>query len=333
MAKSVKGARFVPKRTDVLGATPTVPPNNDHTSGWLDTDIYKGEIFINIADSKMWFRNISDDMVQLVPVKENGKIDSSYLPGDMTGRMTYKGVWDPSSGKSPTGSPEKGDYYVAISSSDANIDGVSEWAIGDFAVFNGTKWDKVSNSTRQTVSEDVAYSNENLPNVKNTKEVLDYLLTTSAQYKGGNNVEILKDSDDRMSVAVVKNPSFAGSVTIGEQLTVEGKILSDGGISAGEVSSPVYHFDSMSTRISGDGRGIHISYNGELKLDIGGDASITTSYNKLRYNGEKTLDNRYDVVPKGYVDSLVEEQQKVIDGLVQRIEEQEEAIKELKNKL
>ena len=65
MAKEVKGARFVLKRSIQEGYVPTVPPNDDHTSGlWTDTDIYKGEMFLNMVDGKMWFRNENDVMIQ-----------------------------------------------------------------------------------------------------------------------------------------------------------------------------------------------------------------------------------------------------------------------------
>lgn len=58
MAKTVKGARIRLRRTNTAGAVPTIPPNDDHTTGWLDTDIYIGELFINtsVTGSRIWFR-------------------------------------------------------------------------------------------------------------------------------------------------------------------------------------------------------------------------------------------------------------------------------------
>lgn len=45
------------KISTVAGVVPTVPTVADHcTNGWLATDIYKGEIFINTADNKAYTR-------------------------------------------------------------------------------------------------------------------------------------------------------------------------------------------------------------------------------------------------------------------------------------
>lgn len=48
------------KISTVAGVVPTVPTVADHcTEGWLVTDIYKGEIFINTADNKAYTRGDS----------------------------------------------------------------------------------------------------------------------------------------------------------------------------------------------------------------------------------------------------------------------------------
>lgn len=59
MSKTVKGARIRHRRSDIVTDVPTIPPNDDHTTGWANTDIYVGEIFMNTnSDSPgMWFRN------------------------------------------------------------------------------------------------------------------------------------------------------------------------------------------------------------------------------------------------------------------------------------
>lgn len=56
--------RFLIKRTDISTIVPTIPSGvtdvNDHTAGgWLDTDIYVGEMFINVQDNRIWYRGNS----------------------------------------------------------------------------------------------------------------------------------------------------------------------------------------------------------------------------------------------------------------------------------
>src|ERR1700740_3535281 len=51
-------SRIVPKRSTVSGETPTVAPTLDHTDGtWTNLDIYAGEIFANLPDTKLFWRS------------------------------------------------------------------------------------------------------------------------------------------------------------------------------------------------------------------------------------------------------------------------------------
>jgi len=61
MAKTVKGARIRHRRSETAGVVPTIPPNDDHTTGWLTTDIYIGEFFLNTSSTAptVWFRDTS----------------------------------------------------------------------------------------------------------------------------------------------------------------------------------------------------------------------------------------------------------------------------------
>ena len=71
----------------------------------------------------------------------NAKIPSSLLPDSVLGQLEYKGTFNPNSGY-PV-SPEKGWFYISIAN--ALISGV-DYQVGDWAVFNGSTWDKVDNT-------------------------------------------------------------------------------------------------------------------------------------------------------------------------------------------
>lgn len=56
---ATQDSRIKIKRSTVSGTVPTVAPSDDHTQptpAWTATDIYKGELFINQADSVVWSR-------------------------------------------------------------------------------------------------------------------------------------------------------------------------------------------------------------------------------------------------------------------------------------
>jgi hypothetical protein len=66
----------------------------------------------------------------------------------LVGGATYQGVWNAST-NTPTlasGTGTKGYYYVVSVAGSTNLDGITDWKIGDWAIFNGTTWDKVDNT-------------------------------------------------------------------------------------------------------------------------------------------------------------------------------------------
>jgi hypothetical protein len=61
------------------------------------------------------------------------------------GALNYKGAWNAST-NSPalaSGVGTKGDYYVVSTPGSTNLDGQTLWGTGDWAVFNGSIWQKV----------------------------------------------------------------------------------------------------------------------------------------------------------------------------------------------
>lgn len=82
----------------------------------------------------------------VVPLGADTKIDTSYLPTSILGQVEYKAVWDASSGSPPSVSPEKGWYYIVSVPGSTNLDGITDWKVGDWAIYNGTAWNKVDNT-------------------------------------------------------------------------------------------------------------------------------------------------------------------------------------------
>lgn len=78
----------------------------------------------------------------IVPLDGNSKIPSKYL--DALG-LSYQGTWNAST-NTPTlvsGVGVQGDYYVVSVTGTTNLDGVTDWTVGDWALFNGTIWQKL----------------------------------------------------------------------------------------------------------------------------------------------------------------------------------------------
>jgi hypothetical protein len=77
-----------------------------------------------------------------------GKVPVSELPAAVLGALSYQGTWNASTNTptltSSTGT--KGYYYVVAVAGSTDLDGITDWQIGDWAVYNGTVWQKVDNS-------------------------------------------------------------------------------------------------------------------------------------------------------------------------------------------
>jgi hypothetical protein len=62
--------------------------------------------------------------------------------------LTYKGTWNAST-NTPTlasGVGDAGDYYIVSVAGTTNLDGITDWQPGDWAIFNGTEWQKIDQS-------------------------------------------------------------------------------------------------------------------------------------------------------------------------------------------
>jgi hypothetical protein len=61
------------------------------------------------------------------------------------GALNYKGTWDATANSPALASSvgTKGDYYVVSTAGSTTLNGISNWGIGDWAVFNGSVWQRV----------------------------------------------------------------------------------------------------------------------------------------------------------------------------------------------
>ncbi len=145
--------------------------------------------------------------------------------GGISGSLNYQGTWNANS-NSPmlsSGVGVKGYYYVVSTAGTTNLDGITDWQIGDWAVFNGTAWQKVDNSDAVvSVNGQTGVVVLNAANVGATPNTA-YVLTTGLLSGGGQltgNVTV-----DLTSVPIANVPGgVANTVTI-----VAGTGLAGGG--------------------------------------------------------------------------------------------------------
>jgi hypothetical protein len=75
-----------------------------------------------------------------------GKVQNQI--NGLVGGSTYQGVWNAST-NTPTlasGVGTQGYYYIVNVAGTTNLDGITDWNVGDWAIFDGTAWQQVDNT-------------------------------------------------------------------------------------------------------------------------------------------------------------------------------------------
>ena len=72
----------------------------------------------------------------------------SQLPAAVLGAVSYQGTWNASTNTPAlaSGVGTKGYYYVVSVAGSTNLDGITDWKVGDWAIYNGSAWQKIDNT-------------------------------------------------------------------------------------------------------------------------------------------------------------------------------------------
>jgi hypothetical protein len=139
------------------------------------------------------------------------------------GALNYKGTWNAST-NSPalaSGVGTKGDYYVVSVAGSTNLDGETLWGVGDWAVFNGSVWQKVEGGNTINATTVSASTSVTTPVIQATSSAGGTLKNNggTAQLQwgsgGGNNLSLeVATNINPVSAAVNISPTGTGTVTI-----------------------------------------------------------------------------------------------------------------------
>jgi hypothetical protein len=229
----------------------------------------------------------------------SGKVPVSELPAAVLGALSYQGTWNASTNTptltSSTGT--KGYYYVVSVAGNTNLDGITDWLVGDWAVYNGTVWQKVDNT--ETVTSVNGQTGAVVLTTTNIAEgTNEYFTTARARASVSAGTGITYDS----STGVITNslPSLGGDVvgpssatdnavarfdtTTGKLIQNSTTTIDDSGVlstSKGLIGSganltdyPNAQVVSTQSKISGYGHNYRIGLVGEAQ----GNSSDTTQW-------------------------------------------------------
>ncbi len=120
-----------------------LPFNSTHTGAQLDSAV--DTVLHDLGTAALKDAGVANGVATL---DSGGKVPTSQLPAAILGALDYQGTWNANT-NTPTlasGVGTKGYYYKVSVAGTTTIDGISEWNLTDWIVFDGTVWDKVDNS-------------------------------------------------------------------------------------------------------------------------------------------------------------------------------------------
>lgn len=102
---------------------------------------------ISIASSAITDKGLANGVASL---DSSGKVPTSQIP--LQGDLNYQGTWNATT-NTPTLTSSvgtQGYYYVVDVAGTTNLNGITDWQVGDWAIFNGSVWQKVDNTDAVT---------------------------------------------------------------------------------------------------------------------------------------------------------------------------------------
>lgn len=93
----------------------------------------------------------SSTLIPSITVNSKGVV-TSVTTSAIIGTLSYQGGWNASTNVPALVSSvgTNGYYYVVTTAGSTNLNGITDWAIGDWAIFNGTAWQKIDQTNTVT---------------------------------------------------------------------------------------------------------------------------------------------------------------------------------------
>lgn len=221
------------------------------------------------------------------------------------GALNYKGTWNANTNNPAlaSGVGTKGDYYVVGTAGATTLDGISNWGIGDWAVFNGSVWQRVEGGAD--------LNGVNL-SVSGTSTLSGLTASTALALDVSKNVVSVTNTGSGNNVLATR-PTFASTIGVGaasaaatgagvsfpatQSASTDPNTLDD--YEEGEVTNYGISFDGASTGITyaagrQNGRymkvGRAVFFNGRIELTSKGSATGVARITGLPF----TKDSQYN---------------------------------------
>ena len=196
---------------------------------------------------------------------KQSSVDYATAWGEVTGGLSYLGFWNALT-NTPTlasSAGTNGNYYVVSVAGTTNLNGITDWQVGDWAIYNGTAWQKIDQSNSVTsVNGYTGVVVLTQTDIAGTASLSTAQTLTNKKISGSNN-----------TLTDIANASLTNS-----SITINGSSVSLGGSTT--VTATATNALTIGTGLSGT------SYNGSAAVTIAIDSTVAT------LTGSQTLTNK-----------------------------------------
>jgi hypothetical protein len=208
--------------------------------------------------------------------------------GGTTGALVYQGTWNANTNTPDLNglSPEKGYYYVVSVAGTTSLDGIDFWGVGDWAVYNGSVWERVEGGTETDTDKIVFNTQANLtPSNGEMAWADDDRLKTVAVGINGDNFYLFEDQIFRVRAS--------SNITKGQVIMFSGTLGASGGLEGAPATGLTPEQANYILGVSKDtftsGNWGNVQYFGEVKgINTTGGAENWQQGDVLYYNPSVT---------------------------------------------
>jgi hypothetical protein len=218
------------------------------------------------------------------------------------GALNYKGTWNASTNTPTLTSSvgEKGDYYVVSVAGSTNLNGETLWGVGDWAVFNGSVWQRVEGGNTINATTVSASTSVSTPIIQATSSAGGTIKndggTNQMQWGsgGGNNLSLeVATNINPANAAVNISPTGTGTVTINPATASTINNMSIGATTAltGRFTAVTVTTGNLLAGTTNNGSSARIMCNGGLAVQTDGNGNRSMLVNLVsneNFNGAAT---------------------------------------------
>lgn len=218
---------FTNQIADTNGETEGDAQRKDYSSNNKISNGDNRKVAIGKLDAAI---QVNDDDIQSIndsvgaangicPLDGNADVPIENLPDAVLGGPKFIGTWnaDTNTPDVSATTPAQGDYYRVSVAGTTNLDGITDWGVGDWAIYNGTSWDKIDNSESVT-----SVNGQNGVVVLDTDDISEG--ATNLYYE---EARVTANTSVVANTAKVTNANHTGEVTGSSTLTADKTIITN----------------------------------------------------------------------------------------------------------